>query len=154
MPFPSRSAPRRAPPRPGHLRRPARAILAAAWALPALAGAQPPAAPPAGEPSAGSAPDGLYAGTLIETWSHPEARCTWPSPRPLLRIAEGRATLRFHEDPPWEATGPVGPGGRIRLEFGRGTEMDVAVVGAIEGTAFRGVLRTRTCAFALELVRR
>jgi hypothetical protein len=42
----------------------------------------------------------------------------------------------------------------MRLEFGRGTEIDVEVVGAVEHGAFRGILRTRACAFALELVRR
>lgn len=146
MPIPTRSARRRVPPASSRRRLAAAVLAAAAWSRPA-----PPVAQQAPAPAAF---DGLYIGTLVETWSHPEARCTWPSPRPVLRIAEGRATLRFHEDPPWEATGPVGPSGRIRLHFGRGTEIDVEVIGAIEGTAFRGVLRTRTCAFQLELVRR
>ena len=98
--------------------------------------------------------DGTYAGTLVETWRHPEIHCPWASPQPRLTITDGRAALRFHHDPPWDATGLVEPGGRMRLEFGRGTEIDVEVVGAIEHGAFRGVLRTRSCAFELELVRR
>ncbi|WP_188897918.1 hypothetical protein [Caldovatus sediminis] len=150
MPFLTRSPP--CPVAPPACCRLAAAVLAAsAWAFPVASGAQRAPASAAQEPAA---LDGLYTGTLVETWRHPEAHCPWASPRPLLRIAEGRAALRFHEDPPWEATGPVAPGGRIRLEFGRGTEIDVEVVGAVEGTAFRGILRTPTCAFALELVRR
>jgi hypothetical protein len=98
--------------------------------------------------------DGRYTGTLTETWRHPEIQCPWASPRPSLTVAGGQAALRFHHDPPWEAIGPIEPGGRMRLEFGRGTEIDVEVVGAIELGAFRGILRTRSCAFALELVRR
>jgi hypothetical protein len=150
MARPPRSPPRRAAPSSARI---VAAILAAAWALPAWPHAQPAAVAPPGEDPP-PALDGLYAGTLVETWRHPEALCPWATPRPLLRIAEGRAALRFRDDPPWEATGPVAPGGRMRLEFGRGTEIDVEVVGAVEGAAFRGVLRTRTCAFALELVRR
>jgi hypothetical protein len=150
MPLPTRPAPHPLPP-PSRRRLAAAVLAASASALSVAAGAQ---RAPASAAQESTALDGLYTGTLVETWRHPEAHCHWASPRPLLRIAGGRAALRFHEDPPWEATGAVAPGGRIRLEFGRGTEIDVEVVGAVEGNAFRGMLRTRTCAFALELVRR
>jgi hypothetical protein len=125
-----------------------RGLAAAALLLPAAASPTLRAQP------ASVGYDGTYAGTLTETWRHPEMHCPWASPRPSLTIAGGRAALRFHHDPPWEATGRIEPGGRMRLEFGRGTEIDVEVVGAVEHGAFRGILRTRACAFALELVRR
>jgi len=103
--------------------------------------------------TAGAQPDGRYEGAATLTWQHEARRCTSLVEAPSLELSGDAARLTFQRARGWTANGEVLEGGRVRAVFGTGTEVDVTVLGAVQGERFRGVLRTPYCVFALDLTR-
>jgi hypothetical protein len=98
-------------------------------------------------------PNGRFEGSATLTWQHEARRCATLVDAPALEVSGAVARLVFQQARGWTANGELLEGGRVRAVFGAGTEIDVTVLGAVEGGRFRGVLRTPYCVFALDLAR-